>query len=91
MKIRVRLLLLLGLVIITILLVTLLVVMQVRLNNLRAQKEVLSKEVADYSEKIDKLNYFNSLSEEEYIIRFSRESLGYHNNDEIIFKFNYGE
>ena len=40
----------------------------------------------EYAEKVEKMRYELSLSDEEYIEKYAREVLGYHKSGEIVFK-----
>ena len=78
-------------VIILVLMVVLLIVLQIKVNNLTAQKQFLENSINEYNEYLSELNYKNGLTEEEYIKRYSREVLGYHSKNELIFKFDAEE
>lgn len=62
------------------------ITLQARLNDLKEQKAELEAQVEQYSEKVEKMRYELSLSDEEYIEKYAREVLGYHKNGEIVFK-----
>lgn len=85
LKLR-RLIEIIGILIIVLMLV-LFILMQIRINNLKTQKEALQKSIIEYNEYLAELEYKNSLLEEDYIRRYAREVLGYHSNNELIFKF----
>lgn len=91
MSLRLRKIIQIGSGVLIVLLIILFVVLQIRINNITQAKAELEEKLLQYQEKLDELNYKNSLSEEEYIKRYAREVLGYHSQDEIIFKFDYDE
>lgn len=66
------------------------ITLRIKLNELKEQKAELEVQLAEYSEKTEKLQYELSLSDEEYIEKYAREVLGYHKNGEIIFKNSSG-
>ena len=57
-----------------------------KLDDLEVQKKELESQLEEYAEKVEKMLYELSLSDEEYIEKYAREVLGYHKSGEIVFK-----
>lgn len=65
---------------------------QMRLNELKAEKEELAEEVERYSDKVDELEYeIGRTLDDECLIEIARERLGYYQNGDTVFYYNAGE
>jgi len=73
-----------------ILVFALIISMQMRLNEIKEEKEKLEKQVEDYADKVDELQYqLDREIDDEYIEEYARKKLGYYMIGDEIFYFDH--
>lgn len=76
-----------------ILVIYMVVNIQLRLDDMKEQRDELFEEVERQADKVEELQYEirRPIDDEEFLIELAREKLGYYRYDDIIFYYNRGE
>lgn len=78
-----------ALIVVAVILVFVLIVsMQMRLNRIKEERDRLQKQVEDYEDKVDELQYrLDRQIDDEYIEEYARKKLGYYMLGDRIYYF----